>query len=323
MTHPLNIAVIGVGVMGLRMLERLQGHDRLRPCVAWDADPQTLAHACTRFPSLRPARDLASALAASDLACAYIATPPDSHLAFADLAFDAGLAVLCEKPLSTDAPAARAAVRRVQDQNLRAAVNFPLATSPALAALGEVCRDQRAQGLGELRAVELELAFAAWPRPWQANAGAWLSEREQGGFTREVMSHFIFALHRLLGPAQVLQSQAEYPVDGRGAERRVVARLRLGAVDAVVEGAVTGSVADRNRLRLSGTDGDWELRDWSQLWRRAGGGEWTAVSTPPVADPYKEWVALIEGRAHRLATFAEAWAVQETIEALLAPVATD
>lgn len=319
LSETLQVAVIGLGVMGLRMLERLRGHARLRPSVAWDSDRAALQRACARFPDLRPQPDLASALSFPGLACAYIATPPDSHLVYAGQAFDAGLAVLCEKPLSTDPAQAQAVVQRVGESRLRAAVNFPLASSAALAALAQACRDPRASGLGSLQGIELELAFSAWPRPWQAGAGDWLSERAQGGFTREVMSHFIFVLLRLLGRPQVLHTEVEYPADDSGAERRVRARLQFGGIDAEVSGAIEGEVADRNRLRLRGSHADWELRDWSQLWQRPHGGGWQGVALAPVADPYADWVAMIEGRPHGLATFDEAWGVQETIEALLAP----
>jgi hypothetical protein len=173
----LNIGVVGLGVMGQRLLERIDAHPRLQATQAWDADAQALQQA-----------------------------------------FGAG-----------------------------------------------------AQGLGRLQQVEIELGFAAWLRPWQAAAGAWLSQRADGGFVREVLSRFIFVLQRVLGPATVMGSTVDYPPGGVG----------------------TGE-------------------DWVAV------GDTAAMRCAGQAAQLEQWVALIEGRAHGLPGYAEAPAVQQTIEALLA-----
>ena len=71
-----------------------------------------------------------------------------------------------------------------------------------------------------------------------------------------------------------------------------------------------------------------ELRDWFGLQQRfratAPGrpqGDAAAQRQRGQADQLDQWVALIEGRPHTLPGFAEALAVQETIEALLAGMA--
>jgi len=61
--------------------------------------------------------------------------------------------------------------------------------------------------------------------------------------------------------------------------------------------------------------------------RHQADGPWQTEGDPAAlrlrgqADQLDQWVALIEGRAHSLPGFAEALAVQETIETLLAGVA--
>lgn len=320
MSEDIGFGVIGLGVMGQRMLARIADHPRGRVLAAWDPDAGVLAATKNRYPGLIATRTPAEVISAAGLHCLYVASPPASHLAYAEHAFDAGRAVFCEKPLTVDFDAARRSIARIERQKLRAAVNFSLASSPGLAAIAAALKDG---SIGALRAVEIEVAFEQWPRAWQSAAGRWLAERAEGGFTREVLSHFVFVLQRVLGPATVESSRPDYPPDGVGAERAIEARLSAGGVPVSIEGRVGGSVPDFNRMTLLGSAGAAEIHDWFGLRRRRGNADWVAVRSPQEnraigqAAQLDQVVAMVEGRPHFLPGFAEALAVQETIEALL------
>ena len=151
------------------------------------------------------------------------------------------------------------------------AVNFPFASSPGVAAL------QRwiAEGaVGTPQRLTIAVEFARWPRPWQADAARWLDARAEGGFTREVVSHFLFLSRRLLGPLRQLQAQALFPEPGRS-ERAVDATLRAGAVPVVLRGRV-GETAldDHNTWTLEGEAGTIRLSDWAITERRQPDGTW-------------------------------------------------
>lgn len=326
MPERFNIGVIGLGVMGQRMLQRIEAQPRLNTALVWDADPTAVARTLALYPGLKAATGANQLIASPGLHSLYIATPPAAHMALSNAGFDAGLAVLCEKPLTVDFDAARSTIRRIGVQQQRAAVNYVLATSAGLDVLQDTFGAASARPLGALREVELRLEFAAWPRPWQVPAGAWLSQREEGGFAREVLSHFMFVLQRVLGPARVQSSSVAYPHDGRSAETALQAELLAGAVPVRVSGRVDSAVAvaDRNRMRWSGQDGAIILSDWYGLARQREGAQ---VESLGAADALRaagqvaqmaQWIDLIEGRDHRLAGFDEALAVQETIEAILA-----
>ncbi len=325
MAEPLQVGLIGLGVMGQRMLDRLAAHPRLRAALIWDADPQAVARTLQRFPALRAARDASELIGSSGLHSLYIATPPAAHLSLSEAAFDAGLTVLCEKPLTVDFDAARRTIARIDREGQRAAVNFSLASSSGLAALQRCFGADSDRPLGDLRAVEIELAFAAWPRPWQAGAGAWLAQREEGGFTREVLSHFVFVLQRVLGPATVVTAEPVYPDDDLGAETALTARLHAGGVPVSVNARVAADVPvpDFNRMTWRAVDGEVQLRDWFGVAQQRRGEAWQPLGEAAdlraagQASQLDQWVALIEGLAHGLPGFAEALAVQETIEALL------
>ncbi len=325
MSSPLNIGIVGLGVMGQRMLDRIEAHPRLQATVVWDADVKALQRTLSSRPALRAADGAGRLIATPGLHGLYIATPPAAHMALSEAAFDAGLAVLCEKPLTVDFAAARRCIERIEREGRRAAVNFSLASSPGLHALQQAFGNG-AQGLGRLQQVDVELAFSAWPRPWQAAAGPWLSQRAEGGFVREVLSHFVFVLQRALGPASVMASTVAYPDDGLGAETALQARLQAGGVPVQVRGRVDAALAeaDHNRMRWQGSDGAIELREWFGMSRRLEGEDWVAVGDVAAmraagqAAQLEQWVAMIEGQAHGLPGYAEALAVQQTIEALLA-----
>jgi len=320
MSEKIGFGVIGLGVMGQRMLARIAEHPRCRALAVWDPDAGALAATKARYPALVAARAPAEVIGTPELRCLYVASPPVSHLAYAGQAFDAGLAVFCEKPLTVDFEAGRRSIARIAEQRLRAAVNFSLASSPGLAAMVAAVKDG---SIGRPRAVEIEVAFDQWPRAWQAAAGHWLAERAEGGFTREVLSHFVFVLQRALGPATVERSQPEYPPDGVGAERALKARLGAGGIPVAIEGRVGGSHPDFNRMTLIGSRGAVEIHDWFGLRRRGEGADWVAERSPQEnraigqAAQLDQAVAMIEGGPHTLPGFAEALAVQETIEALL------
>jgi predicted dehydrogenase len=325
MSTPLNIGVVGLGVMGQRMLDRIEAHPRLKTTVVWDADAQALQRTLAARPALRAAAGAGQLIGTPGLHSLYIATPPAAHMALSEAAFDAGLAVLCEKPLTVDFEAAHRCIERIAREGRRAAVNFSLASSPGLQALQQAF-GAGAQELGPLQQVDIELAFTAWPRPWQAAAGPWLSQRAEGGFVREVLSHFIFVLQRVLGLAAVQQSSVSYPADGLGAETALQARLQVAGVPVSISGRVDAALAqaDHNRMRWQGRDGAIELREWFALSRQRMGeagvtlGDAAPMRAAGQAAQLEQWVAMIEGRAHGLPGYAEALAVQQTIEALLA-----
>jgi predicted dehydrogenase len=320
MDEHLPIGIISLGVMGQRMLARMTQHPQLRAVVAWDPNPLVVAEVRKGFPDLRIAATPAEVIATPGLACVYIASPPASHLAYAHQGFDAGLAVFCEKPLTVDFAEGRKAIARIAAENQRAAVNFSLASSPGLAAMTAAVRDG---SIGEPKQVEIELAFDQWPRGWQAAAGRWLAERAEGGFSREVLSHFVFVLQRALGPATVEEARPDYPEDGVSAERALTARLKAGGVPVTVAARVGGSHPDFNRMTLTGSTGAIELHDWFGLRRRRGAGDWIAQGTAQSnrqtgqAAQLDQLLRAIGRSAHTLPSFAEALAVQATIEAIL------
>lgn len=316
MTH--GIGIIGLGVMGERMLRNLQKHPAFAVRAAWDPAEAAAAKLAQIAPAARWARDAAEIAGGADIDCVYIAAPPASHLAHAALAFDRGKAVFCEKPLAVDLAACRALVERVERERRVAAINFPFASAPAVRAIASGLKSGE---LGAVERVDIELAFARWPRAWQETAD-WLAQRREGGFVREVLSHFLFLCLRFFGPLRLRECRVVYP-GGGGAETAISAQLLAGEVPVSIDGGIGGTVPDLNRWRLTARHGAFELHDWYSLKRRINGG-WLDIDFGEVSVremTYRAQLdaldAMLAGKPHALPSFREGIAVQECVEAML------
>ncbi|WP_270937573.1 Gfo/Idh/MocA family protein [Falsiroseomonas oryzae] len=315
------LGIVGFGIMGERLLRAALHHDPavLRPVAVWDPSPSAAARLAEIAPALPMLGSAAEVVAASDVL--YVASPPSSHIAHAEAAFAAGKAAFLEKPLAADLAEARRFVAAAEAQGARAAVNFPMASSPAVAQLSAWRRT-----MGAPRALSIHLAFATWPRGWQQGAAGWLAKRAEGGFTREVLSHFLFLTRRQLGPISVVSRDATFP-PGDGSETAIRATLSAGGVPVEVTGGVgTTQADDHNEWRLESEGGQVRLRDWSFAEKLAVDIGWHAAPDALPNERMRPLVlkgqldkvaALTRGQPQDLATLREALEVQEVVEAIL------
>ena len=213
-------------------------------------------------------------------------------MALSHAAFDAGLAVLCEKPLTVDFEAARRSIERIEREGRRAAVNFSLASSPGLQALQQAFG---ARGAGHWA------RCSRWRSNWPSPPGRGPGRRRpapgcrsapKAASAREVLSHFIFVLQRVLGPASgagssvSLSGRRRGRGDGAAAPRcrpavcrcwcrpRRCRRCRWPSSTACAGRAAHGAI---------------ELRDWFGLRRWRAGEAWRPSAMPrrcaPTARP--------------------------------------
>lgn len=315
------LGIVGFGIMGERLLRATLNHDRsvIRLAGVWDPSPVAASRLAEIAPEVPMLGSAAEVVAACD--ALYVASPPSSHIAHAEAAFAAGKAAFLEKPLAADLGAARRFVAAAEQAGARAAVNFPMASSPAVAQLS-AWRGE----MGTARALSIRLAFATWPRGWQQGAASWLAKRAEGGFTREVLSHFLFLTRRQLGPLTLLTRDATFPA-GDGAETAIRATLTAGGVPVEIAGDVgTTTADDHNEWKLESEGGSVRLRDWSFAEKLAVDVGWHAAPDALPNERMRPMVlkgqldkvaALTRGEAQNLATLREALEVQEIVEAIL------
>jgi predicted dehydrogenase len=317
MATPITLGIIGLGVMGERLLRAALDHasESVTPVAVWDPAPAAAARLAAIPGAPRMLATPDAVIGACQ--CLYIAAPPVAHIPLADAAIAAGRSVFIEKPLATSLTEARAFVARAEAASARAAVNFPMASSPAVAQLSTWRATLTPESLA------IEVAFPTWPRGWQQAAASWLAKRAEGGFTREVVSHFLFLTRRQLGPLKLLDAHVSYP-PGDGAETEIGARLTAGGVPVTLKGSVgTTTKDDHNTWTLNDAI---RLRDWSFAERLGADGSWAQAPDalpnekmrPMVLKGQLAQVAtMTRGEAHRLATLREALEVQEIVEAIL------
>ena len=315
------VAIIGLGTVGRRFIEQFNKHDGFDLVGGYDVGQQARAAAASDF-DMFVTESVQELIDHPAVHLVYIATPPLYHEVYVDQVQAAGKAIFCEKPLGVDNDDTRAMVERVEASGARAAVNFVFGAAPSAV---EMVSQVSGGACGTVLGADLRVHFCRWPRDWQAGAG-WLRDRDQGGWTREVVSHYVFLIHRLFGQATVEQVHVGFPDDGTS-EQSLVAVLDCGGVPIRLIGTSDAAGADEVEFTVRGSERSFRLTNWYQLTSAASDAPWEPVLSddavaPPAAYAAQlgQVAALTAGGDNMLATFAEAFAVQELIESLLDPV---
>ncbi len=311
-------AVIGLGIMGQRMLEHMNLHPDFSVDTIWDPDEA----ACRAAKKIAPDATLAANadLAIADVDLVYLACPPAPRKAYALAAAELGKTVFLEKPLGIDIEESRDLVDKLSTFAVPTAVNF---TQAAGAALSDVQASIKRGELGALMGIDIIVTYANWPREWQ-KAADWLRFRDEGGMTREVISHFLFFSERILGPLKLVWAHAEYPVGGKLCETNVASRLvNSDGLPVTIMGSVGGAQPDRQEVTIKGSTSSRRISEFSHD-AISYGDEFLAInqtSADPRATSLKaqldDLACLVAGQPSRLATVQEALRVQILIEGIL------
>jgi 1,5-anhydro-D-fructose reductase (1,5-anhydro-D-mannitol-forming) len=307
-TPPVRLGIIGLGAMGARVLHVATHHSEYAVVAAADLDPSTVSRYAEEHSAIRFTTNPAEVIAA-DVDAVYIATPPATHAELTEAAFAAGHSVFCEKPLAISLADGQRMLEAAATSGAASAVNFALSDRQATLHLEQVLGE-----IGEVRAVEIRLAFPQWPRAFQAGAG-WLAERAQGGFIREVFSHFAYLTDRLVGPLTPVELHLDHR--GPGSEVAAFGFYRAGDVPVQVSGVVAGPPTYEWIIR--GSERSYLLRDWQHLFV-AEGKEWQSVPLPGERGGEETRLSLFAEAVRgnhpaNLAEFATAYRVQQAVEA--------
>jgi UDP-N-acetylglucosamine 3-dehydrogenase len=119
----LNVAVIGCGGIGGTHLTRWSEVSGAQVAVVCDVDAAAATRAASEFDA-EAHTDWRAVMELRGLTAVDICTPPDEHTPIALAALNAGLHVLCEKPLARTAAEARRVVDLAEERNLRLMTGF-------------------------------------------------------------------------------------------------------------------------------------------------------------------------------------------------------
>jgi predicted dehydrogenase len=311
-------AIIGLGIMGQRMLEHMTLHPEFSVDMIWDPDTIACRSAQGIAPEARLASSAQDAILGADLV--YLACPPAPRKAYALASAQQGKAVFLEKPLGVDIGESRDLVAQLGASGVPAAVNF---TQAAGAALNDISAATKVGDLGQLMGIDIIVTYANWPRAWQTSAD-WLRFRDEGGMTREVISHFLFFSERIVGPLKLVWARANYPVVGDLCETHVVAQLvNEKGLHVTIMGSVGGVQPDRQELTIKGSKTSRRVSDFYRDARSTGDGfiPLTAELADPRAISLKaqldDLVLLMACKPNRLASVDEALRIQILVEGIL------
>jgi predicted dehydrogenase len=307
----IRLGVVGLGAMGAEMLETAVRHPAFCVLHAADLDQDTVDRLASAHQGVSFGTDASAVVDAADLDAVYLATPPATHAALAVRALDSGKAVFSEKPLAISLADGQRMCAAAARTGLANAVNFSL--SDRLAVL-EI--ERRLSQAGPVRGVDIRLRFPRWPRDFQS-AATWVAGREQGGFVREVLSHFVYLTDRLLGPLRPEFVSADLP--DSGSEVAACGLLRAGEVPVHVSAVARQAGPEVYEWILWGTRRSYLLRDWTELFV-SDGGDWAPVALDGERGSELTRLTLFADAIHggdpaNLADFAAALRVQEVIEA--------
>ena len=267
-----DLGIIGAGIMGERLARAALEHATESVRLVAPSGTRTRRAMARIGRRCQPCAPLGSAEGASRHRIVFMSPPPpSSHLEHAAGQPAAGKALFCEKPLAWMSRP----VRRFRGESGwgTSGDEFPLRLLPGRGAAARMdARHRHAQKPGDRTGLRLSGRAAG-----KATRRGWLDGPVQGGFTREVGSHFLFLARRLLGPLRAARRAGRIRRRGAasGQSRRISRRASLQA-------RLTGGVGitdkdDHNLWTLTDESGAIRLRDWSVA-ERAGRRELAARS---------------------------------------------
>ena len=312
------VAIIGLGIMGRRMLEQMRKHEKFEPNFLWDPDKNACEKAIEIDAEAKIMDSPEEAIDAADLV--YLACPPKVREAYAIDTVQKGKALFLEKPLGIDVEHSKKFIERLKNFNVPLAVNF---TQAAGLALNDLLHAKSNEEFGEMVGVDIIVTYPKWPREWQKEAD-WLRFKSEGGMTREVISHFLFFSERVLGLLELKWAKVVYPKDDLLCETDVLARLETKDGKCVnILASVGGVQPDRQEMTIRGTKTSRRVSEFYKDFE-SDGGEFLPLREEPKDPRAVSLKAQLDhlflnykGMPNQLASLDEAYRVQTLIESIL------
>ena len=313
-----SVAIIGLGIMGTRMMKHMRLHEEFSPDYLWDPNPNACENAIKLDSKSKIMKSANEAIENADLV--YLACPPTVREIYAIKTVEMGKALFLEKPFGINIQESRDFIKKLQNYDVPMAVNF---TQAAGIALTDLLVSKNSGEMGDMLGVDIIVTYSSWPREWQKEAD-WLRFKKEGGMTREVISHFIFFTERVLGPLKLIWANTSYPTDQELCETSVFAKLENeDGLPVNIFASVGGKQPDRQEFIVKGS---LKSRKVSEFYK-------DSVSTGDNFIPLREepkdpravslkaqldnLVLNIKNKPNSLATINEAFRVQKLVEEIL------
>ena len=263
------VGIIGLGGMGKKMFADMTSHQMFSVITVWDPDNQkvkTIEEKNTNLCKVTSANDL---IFNNKMDLLYIASPPQHHGEYFNSAIKINTPVFCEKPLGVDISESKRLVDQIKNANLSNIMNFNHGNSLSSSYIEKQVNSGQ---VGNVTGVNIFVHLNGWPREFQKTA-TWLAHREQGGFTREILSHWLYLTRRLLGEGSIINAHVIFPDDGILSETHLTASLDFGGVPVSIH-VTSGSVGPvGTEYTVWGSRTSYRLRSGGGI-SVSDGGEW-------------------------------------------------
>jgi predicted dehydrogenase len=191
----------------------------------------------------------------------YISTPNHLHARHTLQCLEAGLHVLCEKPMATNSLDCQAMVRVAQNLNLHLRIGHMLRYSPALQLARSWLQDGR---VGTPLAI---CTFFHYDLPEESRPWAFRQDSSGGGALMDAGIHCIDSIRFLVGDPVISLGAMSDPTPAGRVERSAVCRFTAAGVNCLVQ--VCSQAPYWSRLSISGTDGVIVIEDFAASWETA------------------------------------------------------
>jgi predicted dehydrogenase len=262
MAETVRVGVVGTGVIAdLLHLPALRSHPRAAVAAVCGRDRARTEAVAARHGRPRAFTDYRAMVDAGGLDAVVVATPDDLHHPVTMAALEAGLHVLCEKPLAPTAELAGQMLRRAEAAGVRHMVMFTMRWVPAYRYLRGLV------GAGYIgRPYQVSLRFLGGAA--RAGAYGWRFDAARGtGVLGDFGAHLVDLARLLVGEVTRVSAHLSAPVDLRGAAGEAVALANQAAVVAlefaggaqgVIEVSALAHLGERRQeqhVALHGADG--------------------------------------------------------------------
>ncbi len=316
----LSLGIIGLGGIAERLLPTFLKHARTGQIVGFDIDEERIQVMKKKF-GIETVSDMDILINNKKIDAIYLAVPPKYHCNIAVKVMKAGKHILCEKPLAASIDEATKMYEVAKETKVIHAMNFPLYYGFAYSRIRELLSTNT---LGAIKRIELSALYPVWPRPWQQTP--WIDSREDGGFVREVFTHFIQLINASFGKIENISSFVEYPDNEHKCETGLIGIGELvSGVKVVFNGLCDVNQLGNIRLLIYGSEGSVELQNWRKLIVKTGEQEW--ITAGEMKDQSKSintsyevvnaFYEAIDGEKTRLVGFEEGLQVTKVVEKLL------
>ena len=310
----MNIGIIGAGVVAERIINAAKNHPRANIKSIYDLDSSRLEDISNKY-DLKIATSENELLNDNNIDIIYLAVPPKYHYPIALDIFKSGKHFICEKPLANSTKEAEEMYKLSKENNIVCAMNFPTMYSSTYAKMDELLKDGF---IGELMRIEFQGYFSQWPREWQQNN--WIATREQGGFVREVVTHYIQIIQRLFGDIENVNTFIEYPADILKSETSIIAKGNIETTPVLINAIAGIEMKEELNLKIFGSNGVIFLKNWRELWISNNDMEMQRIEiieSNGLVDLLDNVFRAIDGEDSNIVDFYEGYRTHKVIEELL------